>query len=146
VTLIVDAAPIIAAADETDSMSASIRALLNAESGSLVVPAPVSAEIDYLLRRRLGERAARAFLTDVAARRFDVVGLTHDEHGLAHDLDERYSDLGLGLADASVVVLADRFRTRRILSFDERHFRAVTGLDGHPLTILPYDEPEAVTP
>lgn len=138
-TLIVDAAPIVAAADESEPLRDTIREIIRGERGQLVVPAPVSAEIDYLLRRRLGEQAARAFLTDVAAGRFDVVGLTREEHMTAHDLDERYGDLGLGLADASVVILADRFRTRRVLTFDERHFRAVTGLDGQPFHLLPSD-------
>ncbi len=36
--------------------------LLRAEGGDLVVPAPVSAEVDYLIRRRGSALAARAFL------------------------------------------------------------------------------------
>jgi predicted nucleic acid-binding protein len=44
-----------------------------------------------------------------------------------------------GHADASVAVLAARFGTRRILTFDERHFRAITPLQGGHFTILPAD-------
>jgi hypothetical protein len=40
--------------------------LLRREPGELVVPAPVSAEADYLIRRRGTAQAARAFLRDVA--------------------------------------------------------------------------------
>jgi uncharacterized protein len=51
----------------------------------------------------------------------------------------RYRDLELGLADASIVVLAERFGTRRLLTLDERAFRSVTPLRGGQFTLLPAD-------
>lgn len=53
-TLIVDAAAMVAATDDSEPLRSTLRAILTAEVGHLVVPAPVSAEIDYLLRRRIG--------------------------------------------------------------------------------------------
>lgn len=41
------------------------------------------------------------------------------------------------LDDADAVVLAARLRTRRILTFDERHFRAVRPLQGGLFELLP---------
>jgi hypothetical protein len=38
-----------------------------------------------------------------------------------------------------VVILAHRFRTRRLLTFDERDFRAITPLSGGSFTLLPRD-------
>jgi hypothetical protein len=38
-----------------------------------------------------------------------------------------------------VVILAHRFRARRLLTFDERDFRAVTPLAGGSFTLLPRD-------
>jgi hypothetical protein len=35
--------------------------------------------------------------------------------------------------------MADRYGTDRLLTFDERHFRAVTPLAGGAFTILPAD-------
>jgi uncharacterized protein len=140
VTLIIDAAPLVALGDARDPLHARVGDLLRAEHGELVVPAPVSAEADHLIRRRGTAEAARAFLRDVAAGRFMVEGLTAEEHRTAAQLDERYSDLGLGLAEASMVILAKRFRTRRLLTFDERDFRTVTPLGGGHFTLLPRDE------
>ena len=139
-TLIIDAAPLVALGDSRDPLHAQVGDVLRAENGELVVPAPVSAEADYLIRHRGTAQAAREFLRDVAAGRFLVEGLTAEEHGMAARLDEQYSDLELGLADASVVILAKRFRTTRLLSFDERDFRAVTPLGGGHFTLLPRDE------
>lgn len=54
-------------------------------------------------------------------------------------LNRRYADLHLGLADISIVVLARRFNTRCILTFDARHFRTVEPLQGGSFTLLPDD-------
>lgn len=140
-TLVVDAAPIVAVADRRDPMRSRIERLLRDEVGELVVPAPVTAEVDYLLGRRLGRTARLRFLQDVAAGRFTMAGLDAADHAIVMDLERRYADLDAGLADLSTVVLAERYGTRRILTFDERHFRALRPLRGGRFTVLPADAP-----
>jgi predicted nucleic acid-binding protein len=49
----------------------------------------------------------------------------------------RYS---LGLTDASIVVLADRYGAKDILTLDERHFRAIRASDRRLFRLLPADE------
>src|SRR5439155_459685 len=51
----------------------------------------------------------------------------------------RYADLGLGLADASIAVLAERNACSDVLTLDQRHFRVVQGPDGRPFRLLPAD-------
>lgn len=142
-TLIVDAAPLVALADAADRLHGRVKSVLAAESGSLVIPAPVTAEVDYMLGVRHGAVARRRFLTDLAAGRFTVGCLEGDDHATAVEIDLQYSDLDLGLADCSLVVLAHRHATDRILTFDERHLRAVVPIGGGSFTILPVDEPDA---
>ena len=139
-TLILDAAPLVALADRRDPIGQRIETVLQQESGELVVPAPVTAEVDYLLGRRLGRRARVAFLEDLAAGRFTVGCLEPDDHGVVVDLERRYADMDVGLADLSVVVLAQRWSTRRLLTFDDRHFRTLRPLGGGLFTLLPVDE------
>lgn len=50
---------------------------------------------------------------------------------------DTYADLNVGLADASLVVLADRYRTRTILTLDRRHFDLMRPLAGGHFEILP---------
>lgn len=138
-TLLIDAGPIVALADVNEPQRERVLAALIDEPGDLIVPAPTTAEIDYLLGQRFGPNARRGFLRDLARGRFDVAGLERADYGTMIELDERYSDLNLGLADCALVALADRFATTRILSFDERHFRAVSPLSGGAFTILPAD-------
>jgi predicted nucleic acid-binding protein len=46
----------------------------------------------------------------------------------------------VGVTDAVNVVLADRYRTTRLLTLDQRHFRRLRPLWGADyITLLPYD-------
>lgn len=54
------------------------------------------------------------------------------------EVAEKYP--GIGLADASLLVLASRLATTRVATLDERHFRAVVPLTGEAaFTFLPVD-------
>ena len=57
--------------------------------------------------------------------------------GKTRALFERHRDLRLGLADASLVVLGERYKTTRILTFDAPALRAVTPLQGGSFALLP---------
>jgi predicted nucleic acid-binding protein len=138
-TLLIDAGPVVALADPSEPQREGILATLRDEPGDLVMPAPTTAEVDYLLGHRFSQTARRAFLRDLARGRFTIACLEREDYEKISELEVRYADLGLGLADCALVALADRFRTRRIVSFDERHFRAVTPLGGGAFTILPAD-------
>ena len=143
-TIIADAAPLIALSDSRDPRSVAVRSYVGGREG-IIVPAPVTAEVDYLLGQRLGSGARRSFLADLAAGIFQVECLLPFEYDVILELDARYAELDVGLADLSVVALARRFRTTRILTFDERHFRTLRPLDGGAFTLLPADEPVPIT-
>lgn len=138
-TLLVDAGPLVAAADRRDPRRAAVQQVLRAERGSLIVPAAVAAEADHLLRRRVGAAARRAFLADLTGARFRVECPTREDYRSIAELERTYDDLGLSLADLSLVALARRFRTRRLLTFDERDFRAVRPLQGGAFELMPAD-------
>lgn len=121
-------------------MHKSVEAALRDEPGDLVIPAQVCAEVDYLLGARLGRRARVAFLDDLAAGRFTVACLERDDYTVVAGLERKYADLNVGLTDLAVVVLAGRLDTRRVLTFDERHFRALRSLKGSPFILLPADD------
>jgi uncharacterized protein len=139
VTLIVDAAPLVALADRNDPMQPRVEKILAAETGDLLVPAPTTAEVDYLLGRRLGRAARLAFLDDLASGHFLCVGLDAADHAAVVALERRYPALDAGLADLAAVVLAHKHDTTRLLTFDERHFRTLRPLTGGHFTLLPAD-------
>jgi len=138
-TVIVGAAPIVAAADRNDENHTPAARALTRLRERLIIPAPVTAEIDYLAVQRGGRFANVPFLDDLAAGRFEVECLTREEYATVARLERQYGGQ-FGLADLSVVVLAARFRTRRVLTFDERHFRVIAPIQGGAFTLLPWDE------
>lgn len=121
--VVVDTAPILAAAnvrDESHELAARLVTMLGRQ---LVVPEPVAVEADWLLRDRLGARVARAFLDTLVVGAHERVALGPSLFARAVEIDRRYADLDLGLVDASVMAIAEA-RSAAILTFDFRHFRA----------------------
>ncbi len=137
--LIVDAGALYAQADADEPQHTAVANVLREEPGTLVTSQLVVAEADYLILRRLGLDVELAFLDDLAARTYVVDALTQSEIAIARDIVARYRDLELGLADASLVVLANRWQTRRLLTLDERAFRAVSPIQGGSFELLPAD-------
>ena len=98
------------------------------------VPGLVLAELDYFLR---DERAAmRRFMRDLVRGAFTYAPPAVDRLMRAVDIDERYADLGLGLVDASIVVLAEDLGLRRIATRDVRHFSTVRLRDGSSFDLV----------
>jgi uncharacterized protein len=137
--LIVDAGALYAQADADEPGHGAVARILRDEIGTLATSQLVVAEADYLILRHLGIGVELAFLEDLARGTYVVDALTPSELGGARDVTVRYRDLELGLADASLVVLANRWQTRRLLTLDERAFRTVTPLQGGSFELLPAD-------
>ncbi len=87
-------------------------------------------EVDQLLRSRVGAHAARLFLAAMVAGEHRVAFSSAAVLKRATEIDARFADLGLGLADASVMALAES-RGHPILTFDFEHFRAAPPQDGY---------------
>lgn len=137
--LIVDAGAMYAQADADEPRHRDVVAVLRAERETLVTTELAVAEADYLILERLGVDVERAFIEDLENGTFVVDCLSRDELHTARQMIERHRDLRLGLADASLVVLAQRYATTRIVTFDERAFRTVVPLQGGAFTVLPAD-------
>jgi predicted nucleic acid-binding protein len=136
--LIVGAGALYAATDAEDPDHVSVRRTLTDWKGNLVVPAFVAMEADYLILTRLGVDPELAYLEDLADN-YCVEGLNGPGIAAAMEVCRTYRGLELGLADASIVILADRFSTNDLASFDERHFRQVTPLSGGAFVLHPLD-------
>jgi len=139
VSLLLDAGALYAQADRTDPHHVAVADILRQESEPLITSAVTVAEADYLILTRLGVEVELAFLEDLAGGTFQVECMNRGELGVALHIARQYRDLAIGLADASLVVLAERFRTRRLLTFDERAFRSVRPLQGGAFRLLPAD-------
>jgi uncharacterized protein len=134
-TVVLDTNVVLALYDAGDPDHAPVAAWLPSLDEDLVATPLAIAEMDYLVRRRGGDRARDALWRDLAEGAYAVRWWAD---ALAESLDIARRHPFTGLTDASLVALAGRLRTNRIASFD-RHFRALTTPDGQPFVMLPDD-------
>ncbi len=135
--LICDTSGLIAFFDASDAHHAAVQAVVEADIGPFIVSPYVLAELDYLLATRRGVQAELAVLAELASGAWELPGCDAAAVRRAHELVDRYQDQNIGLADASLVVLAAHFGTNRMLTLDRRHFRVIRTLAGKPFTLLP---------
>ena len=135
--LIVDAGPLYAAADTSDSNHAVCDELLNNATGPLLVGELAVSEVAYLLGVRLGAQAEIAFAQSIAAGELTVEPVLDTEWSRIAELTEQYGDLPLGMADASLVALAERHNAREIATLDHRHFGVVRPKHVDSFILLP---------
>lgn len=100
----------------------------------------VLAELDYLIATNGGQSAELALLGDVARGAYELEPFSAEDVAAAMEVISHPADLRLGLADASIVILARRHHCRDVLTLDQRHFRVVLGPDDKPFRLLPHDE------
>jgi uncharacterized protein len=135
--MIVDTSAILAFFDRDEPDHDAVTAVISQSSEPLVVSPYVVAEVDYLIGTRLGVAAEIATLHELAGGAWDLA--TIDSTGVTSVLPiiERYGDYAIGVADASNIVLADRYRTTTIATLDRRLFGVLRPLSGGYFAIVP---------
>jgi hypothetical protein len=135
--LVCDTSGLIAFFDASDAAHKRVSATVEGSDGPFVVSPYVVAEVDYLLATRRGVSRELAAVRELADGAWDLPGFDAESLGQAADVVERYQDQNIGIADASLVVLAARYRTDRVLTLDHRHFTVLRTMSGKPFRLLP---------
>jgi predicted nucleic acid-binding protein len=137
--ILLDTSGLLAAIDGAQrDHAACAEAVVRARAPLLLSPF-VLAELDYLLGTRVGAAAQRAFLEEVARGAYRLEPFGADDVAEAARIVARYQGLHVGIADASIVVLAGRHGARDVLTLDRRHFRVLRRPNGRPFRLLPDD-------
>jgi predicted nucleic acid-binding protein len=118
-----DTSGLIALIDPDDRHHSEAVAVFNVDPGPFFIPAAILAEIAYMLESRAGTQALLDFLADIEAEAYSR-DFGEPDIPRIRQLVERYTDLPLGFADASVITCAER-HGGKILTTDQRHFPVV---------------------
>jgi predicted nucleic acid-binding protein len=137
--IVLDTGGLYAAIDGNEKLHGRSVAALSAARPPRVISPFVLAELDYLVGSRVGHEAQLSLVDEVVRGAYRLEPFDSEDMDRAKRVMERYADLRIDLADASVVVLAQRHRTLDLLCTDERHFRALRGSGGKAFRLLPYD-------
>ena len=135
--IVADTSGLLALLNRREPAHKAVAAFVGSAEETLAISPYVLAELDYLLATRVGTEAELTVLRELAGGAFLLVSLAAEEVLQAGEVIGRYPDLGIGLADASLVVLAARFGTRTVLTLDRRHFDVVRPLSGGRFKIVP---------
>ncbi len=135
--IVADTSGLLALFNQREPQHGEVRRVVDAEPDALVVSPYVVAELDYLLATRLGVDAALAVLHELSSGAYDLPQIGAPDMARIARVVERYRDQEVGVADASLVVLAARYQTRDILTLDHRHFSVLRPLDAGRFRVLP---------
>lgn len=103
----------------------------------LVVSPYVIAELDYLVTTRIGIQAELEVLRELTSGAYDFASVGPEELATTIEVIDKYSDQEIGVADASLVVLAHSYGTRTVLTLDKRHFTVLRPLSGGRFKLVP---------
>ena len=137
--ILLDASGLLAAIDVREPHHEAAAAALREAGPPRLVSPFVLAELDYLIGTRMRRTAAASLLREVADGAYQLEPFDASDVATALTVLDRFRDLDIGLADASIVVLADRHSVRDVLTLDERHFRALRDGRGRSFRLLPTD-------
>jgi predicted nucleic acid-binding protein len=135
--IIADTSGLLALYNRTEPAHEAVSAVVSACSREIAVSPFVIAELDYLVATRVGVDAELLVLRELASGAYLLAPFDAPDLSAARSLVEQYRDQRIGLADASLVVLADRYATRDILTLDHRHFDVLRPLAGGQFQVHP---------
>ncbi len=136
--IVVDTSGLLAALDPRQAYHIAAAQVLLRPQRRILSPF-VLTELDYLIARNGGQAEELKLLEDVARGVYQLESFGGADVTAAIAVIQRYADLRLGLADASIAVLAERHGCRDVLTLDQRHFRTIRGPRGEPFRLLPLD-------
>jgi uncharacterized protein len=135
--IIADTSGLLALFNRREPEHAQVRRLVAGLDAPMVVSPYVLAELDYLVATHVGVSAELDVLREISGGAYVLPHLDGNDLTRAADVVEKYNDQDIGVADASIVVLAERYSSRTLLTLDRRHFTVVRPLGGGRFTLLP---------
>jgi uncharacterized protein len=138
--ILLDTSGLFSALDESQRHHQECANVLGRASPPLLLSPFVLAELAYLLARHVGRRAQTALLEEVARGAYRLEPFSAADVARAKAVIDRYADIEIGLADASIVVLAERHAVADVLTLDQRHFRTMRIERRKRFKVLPFDQ------
>jgi uncharacterized protein len=120
--ILVDAGLLISAMVRQDQYHSVCSHLLRQIDKPLITTLPALTEALYFCQKHLGWVAQSALLSLVKAGDLELYQIAESDFARVIVLMEKYQDLPMDFADASLVVAAEQLNIRRILTTDRRDF------------------------
>ncbi|MEQ8971453.1 MAG: PIN domain-containing protein [Coleofasciculus sp. C1-SOL-03] len=123
ISAVVDTGFVVALLNRLDTMHRSVMTIYFSQTSAILLPQTVLAEVAYLVGRNAGITTVVSFLRGLSASRFRLVALTEQDIERVAEILADYADSRIDFVDASVMAVAERFGSTKILTLDQRDFR-----------------------
>ncbi|MBV9767099.1 MAG: PIN domain-containing protein [Acidobacteriaceae bacterium] len=133
--VLIDTGPIVAILSAADEHHQACTEKLRTMTGPLLTCWPVITETAWLLRTH--PRAIKLLLSSFNAQPFKLASLEQEDLAPIAAILSQYKNLGIQLADASLLHLANREGIETIFTLDRRDFNVLRGPRGKKLRIIP---------
>lgn len=121
---IADTGFVVAVGNQADSYHDACNKVYRGES-VIYLPQSVLSEVGYMLKRELGNQGLAMFIRQLPATKYRILALDTADLPRIADLLQQYADSRVDFVDASVVAVAERLNSRRILTLDKRDFQII---------------------
>ena len=126
---VIDSGPLIALFDKDDSLHTKVMEFFQSFAGKLYSTLAVVTELTHMLDFNVSTQID--FLKWVANGGIELVDLTEKDLVQVCTLTEKYSDIPMDFADASLVLIAEKLQIRLCISIDSDFYIYRTLSDGY---------------
>jgi predicted nucleic acid-binding protein len=133
---VADTGFVVALLNQTDARHSDVVPIYTRQS-SIFLPQTVLAEVAYLVGRDAGIQTVVAFLRGLTASRFRLTPLIDVDVNRVAAILQVYADSRIDFVDASVMAVAERYESTKILTLDQRDFRLFQPKHCDSFEILP---------
>lgn len=131
-----DSGFVVALLNQRDSWHSEV-AQVYAQQQQILLPQTVLTEVAYLIGRDAGVATVVAFLRGLPESRFHLVELTDSDVRRVAEILDVYADSRIDFVDATVMAVAERYGSTKILTLDRRDFRLFRPRHCDSFEILP---------
>ncbi len=132
---LLDTGPMVAYLDGKDPSHSEVADCLDGFSGRLATTSAVVTEAMHLVAAdSRGPRLLADWVSSSGAEVYDLSGPTELQQAV--ELMERYANLPMDFADATLLLLAEELGAHDLVTLDRRGFAAYRTPDGQPMTLV----------
>ncbi|MCL6449140.1 MAG: PIN domain-containing protein [Armatimonadetes bacterium] len=88
----------------------------------LCISLPILTEAWLLIDARLGSFFANQLWKGICGGALEILPLEKEELQMAFEIESKYRDSGFGFIDATCFALCEKYKIRRVFTYDKKHF------------------------
>lgn len=123
--VLLDTCAIIALIDKRHCKNEELKKWVLKEENLYIIPSTVVVEVCQLLKYRFGSRYETNFLKEIQKASFIMETIKFEDISRILEILIKYEDLKIGYVDSSIVAIAERIKTNKILTLDKKHFSTI---------------------